>query len=203
MRRAAFAGSVVVRDRRRMNEILPFPFVRSEGNAWTENFHERKTRMADGFNENARRLVWLAREGAGDEVGSRCERDHQWTEGAQTSAAGGEGGIEVRLRGRRGLALGHAIDAVVHDDIGHVDVAPAGMEEMVAADGIAVAVAARHHDRQVRPRHFQSGGERQRTAVHAMEAVAIGIGRNARRAADTGHDDDIFRRQDRVRQKPG
>src|SRR5208282_1295485 len=50
--------------------------------------------------------------------------------------------------------------SVVGDDVGHVDVAPASGQKMIAADGIAVGVAARHHDREVGPRHLQAGGKR-------------------------------------------
>ena len=156
--------------------------------------------MLDRFRQHVGGLVGIAGEAAGDEVGARGERDHQRMERPHFGAARRQRGVEFRLRGRRGLALGHAVDVVVHDDVSHVDVAPAGVQEVVAADRVAVAVAARDHDRQIRPRHFQAGGERQRTAVHAVEAVAIGVGGNARRAADAGHDADLFRRQAQLRE---
>ena len=129
---------------------------------------------------------------AGDEVGPGGEGDHQRMERAHPGAARRQRSVKIRLRGRRGLALGHAVDAIVHHHICHVDVAAAGVQEMVAADRIAVAVTAGHHDGEIRPRHFQSGGQRERTAVHAVETIAIRVGRNPRRAADAGDDGDLF-----------
>ncbi len=121
----------------------------------------------------------------------------------QPGAAGRQRAVPVRLGGRRGLALGHAVDPVVHDDIGHVDVAPAGVQEMVAADGKTVAVTAGDQDREIGSRDLETGGERQRAAMHAVKAVAVGVGRNPRRAADTGNHCDIFRRDADFRQGTG
>src|SRR5262252_9170372 len=49
------------------------------------------------------------------------------TELADAGAAGRQLVVPVGLGGRRGLALGHAVHVVVHHDVGHVHVAPAGM----------------------------------------------------------------------------
>jgi len=49
--------------------------------------------------------------------------------------------LEPDRRRRRGLLFGQAIDEVVHDEIGHVDVLARAVIEMVAADGETVAVA--------------------------------------------------------------
>ena len=156
--------------------------------------------MLDRFRQHVGGLVGIAGEAAGDEVGARGERDHQRMERPHFGAARRQRGVEFGLRGGRRLALGHAVDVVVHDDVGHVDIAPAGVQEMVAADRIAVAVAAGDDNGQIRPRHFQAGGERQRAAVDAVKAVAIGIGGDARRAADARHHADLFRRQAELRE---
>src|SRR5208282_1036707 len=63
---------------------------------------------------------------------------------------------------------------------------------MIAADRVAVAVAARHHDREIGPRHLQPGGKRERSPVNAVESVAVGVGRDARRAADSGDDGNLL-----------
>ena len=68
--------------------------------------------------------------------------------------------VPVGLGGRRRLALGHAVDVVVHHDVGQVDVAPAGVQEVVAADRVAVAVAAGDEHREIGPRDLESGGRR-------------------------------------------
>ncbi len=59
--------------------------------------------------------------------------------------------FETNRRRGRGLLLRQAIDKVVHDDVGHVDVLARAVIEMVAADGEAVAVAAEEKDVQVGP----------------------------------------------------
>lgn len=56
-----------------------------------------------------------------------------------------------------GWPLGHAEDAVVHNDVGDVDVAPTGMQEMVAANGIAVAEAIWRVSSECRLTRFKSG----------------------------------------------
>src|SRR5262249_41345805 len=50
--------------------------------------------------------------------------------------------------------------------------------------------------------HLQSGGERERATMHAVEAVAVRIGRDAGRAADAGDNDDLLRRQAQLRESP-
>jgi hypothetical protein len=76
--------------------------------------------------------------------------------------------LHPRLAGWRHLPRGQAIDLVVHDDIGQVDVAAHRLNEVVQADTVAVAVTARgyHCDRGV----GQPGasGKRQRAAVQAV-----------------------------------
>ena len=69
---------------------------------------------------------------------------------AEAGAAGRELRIPVGLGRRRRLALGHAVDVVVHHDVGQVDIAPARVQEMVAADRIAVAVAAGDEHGEIR-----------------------------------------------------
>src|SRR5208282_6417912 len=69
---------------------------------------------------------------------------------------------------------------------------PTSVQKMVAADRIAVAVAARHHDREIGPRDLQPGGKCERSAVNAVESVAVGVGRNSRRAADSGDDGNLL-----------
>jgi hypothetical protein len=50
------------------------------------------------------------------------------------------------------------------------------VQEVVAADGEAVAVAAEGDDRQVRARHLQPLRHGEAAPVHAVEAVAVDIG---------------------------
>ena len=82
-------------------------------------------------------------------------------------------GFETDRRRGRGLLLRQAIDEVVHDEVGHVDVLARAVIEMVAADGEAVAVAAEEKDVQVGPGQADAGGERDGAAVNEVRAVAV------------------------------
>ena len=131
------------------------------------------------------------------------ERDHQRMERAHAGAAGRELGVPVGLGRRRRLALGHSVDVVVHHDVGQVDVAPARVQEVIAADRVAVAVAAGDEHRQFGARDLEAGCRGERAAVHAVEAVAGRVRGNARRAADAGDDDDLVRAAPHLRQRLG
>ena len=100
--------------------------------------------------------------------------------------------FEADRRRGRGLLLRQAIDQVVHDDVGHVDVLARAVIEMIAADGEAVAVAAEHKDVQIGPGEADAAGERHGAAVDEMRAVAVDEIREARGAADAGEGDDLL-----------
>jgi len=179
----------------RPRHLFPLALLRTESYAWAENLDEGKSGCADRIGDDVGGAVRIARECARDEIGSRGERDHQRMEDLQAGAARGKFRIPVGFGGGRRLALGHAVHMVVHDDVGQVDVAPASMQKVVAADGVAVAVAARHHDREVGPRQLQPARRGERAPVHAVKSVAGGVGRDARGAADAGDDGDVLRPQ--------
>ena len=81
--------------------------------------------------------------------------------------------LESDGRRRRGLFLRQAIDEVVHDEIGHVDVLAGAVIEMVAADGETVAVAAEQEHVEIGPGEADAACERDRAAVDVMRAVAV------------------------------
>ena len=95
-------------------------------------------------------------------------------------------------RRRRGLFLRQAIDEVVHDEIGHVDVFARAVIEMVAADGEPVAVAAEQKHMQIGPGETDARRERDGAAMDEMRAVAVDEIRKARRTTDACESDDLF-----------
>ncbi len=111
----------------------------------------------------------------------------------------GAGGIGLRFeaerRGGRGLLFRQAIDEVVHDDVGQVDVLARAVLEVVAADREGVAVAAEEEHVQVRPRKAHARGQRHRAPVDEMPAVGIDEIREARGAADAREGDDVLVRK--------
>ena len=95
--------------------------------------------------------------------------------------AGGVGlGFEPDRRRRRGLFLRQAIDEVVHDEVGHVDVLARAVIEMIAADGESVAVTSEQEHVEIRPGETNAGGERNGAAMNEVRAVAIDEIRKAR-----------------------
>ena len=86
--------------------------------------------------------------------------------------------------GRRVLALGQPVDLVVEQQDREVDVAAQGVDEVVAADRQAVAVAGDDPHVEVGPGHGQAGGDGRRPAVDRVHAVGVHVVREAARAAD-------------------
>ena len=87
----------------------------------------------------------------------------------------------------RATNVGQAVNEVVHDQVGHLDVFACGVDEVVAADGEGVAVAAEGEHVQVGPRDGKSAGEGQRTTVNVVHAVCLHKVREPAGAADAGH----------------
>ena len=88
-----------------------------------------------------------------------------------------------------------AINLVVHHDVGQIDVAAHGVNEMVAADAETVAVAAGADDFQLVVAQLDAGGHRQRAAVQRVHAVGVDVARQVGGAADAADDADLMRLQ--------
>ena len=102
------------------------------------------------------------------------------------------GGGQPRLRGgRRHLAAGHAVDLVVEHQAGELEIAPAGVDQMIAADRQTIAVAGDDDDMQIGTRQRQAGRIGERPAVRDMEGVGVDIGRQPPGAADAGDDREL------------
>src|SRR5690606_5600460 len=110
------------------------------------------------------------------------------------------GGDEALLTGGRVLSLGQRVDLVVLDDVGQVDVAAAGMDEVVAADAVGVAVAVHHQHRHLGVGQAEAGGHRQRPTVDGHEAVGVDVVGQFRAAADAADDHDLVGRDAQVGQ---
>jgi len=65
------------------------------------------------------------------------------------------------------------------------------VDEVVAADGEGVAVAADHDHMEVRPGDLDSGGEGQRPSVRGVEGVEIHVANRAGGTADAGYERDL------------
>ena len=83
-----------------------------------------------------------------------------------------------------------------------VDVAPHGVQDVVAADGERVTIAGDDPDHQVRPGDLEAGGQRRRAAVDGVEAVGVHVVGRAARAADAADEDDVLARVAEVGHDP-
>src|SRR5690606_37027715 len=117
-------------------------------------------------------------------------------------APGARAGDEAGAAGGRHLAFGQSVDLVVHDDVGDVHVAPDRVQEVVPADGVAVAVAPGGQHRQVAVGQLQAHGRRQRAPVHDVEVVAVDVVADFARAADARDDGYLVGRLAQLEQRP-
>ena len=101
-------------------------------------------------------------------------------------------GLRATESAGRELTLGHTVDTVVEQDQVDVDVTTAGVDEVVATDGGAVAVASDHPHTEVRVGQLDASGGSGSTTVDAMETVGIHVVGEARGAADAADDNDVF-----------
>src|SRR5207253_6278401 len=97
-------------------------------------------------------------------------------------------GFRTAVRSGGELAFGQSINAVVLDDVGHVDAAPDRMRELAEADRGRIAVAGNAEIDQVAVGEIGAGQYRRHAAMHRIEAVRIAeeIIRRLRGAADAG-----------------
>ena len=137
------------------------------------------------------RCFWSAAEAAGDEGGAGGEGEGDGVDGALDVAEGRALGLHAEAAGGRGLAGGEAVDLVVHDDVGEVDVAAHGVDEVAAADAEAVAVAAGDEDGHGVVGHLDAGGDGERAAVQGVHAVGVDEAGEVGGAADAADGGDL------------
>ena len=165
-----------------------------EGDAGADDVDERRALVADRSRDQRHQLGLVAGKTARHKARAELQRDRHQVDGVV-----GVHHALFRLRAAVGgggeLALGQAVDAVVLDDIGHVDAAPDRMRELAEADGRGIAVAGDAEIDQVAVGEVGAGQDRRHAAVHRIEAVRIAeeIVRRLRGAADAGDFCDAMR----------
>lgn len=98
-------------------------------------------------------------------------------------------------RRRRSLAARHAVDVVVEHDDREVHIAAAAVDEVIAADGRAVAIARDDDDVEVRVGELDARRERNGAAVRRVQGIKVHVARGARRAANARDDDRVVLRE--------
>src|SRR5207244_1812096 len=100
-----------------------------------------------------------------------------------------------------GLPFGKSVDAVVEDDIGHVEIAAAAVDEVPGTDSIAITIASDCYHRQLMVRQLRASRDRQRPAVQRVQAVSINVVGRLPRTADAGNHRDPMRRNLQLKER--
>ena len=79
---------------------------------------------------------------------------------------------QINERGGRSLTTCHAGDFVVQHHAGEIEIAPEGVDQVIAADREAVAVAGDHDHLQVRARELETCGAGERPAMGNVKGVS-------------------------------
>ena len=164
-----------------------------EDHAVLEDLDYGSAFMAGGSGEDVLRCGQLDINAAGEEVAACAEHQLCRNEGVFHSS------VRARLRhetacARRGvLAFGEAVDLVVEEHDVDVDVSAYGVDEVVAADGEAVAVARDLPYGHLRIGHFVACGYCGGASVDCVEAVCVHVVGQARAAADTRYHGSLVR----------
>src|SRR5205823_14270339 len=98
------------------------------------------TLVADRGLDQRNELGLVAGEASRHEAGAKLQRDADQVDGV-VAISDAALGLRATVGGGRELTLGQAVDAVVLDDIGHVDAAPDRMGELAETNRGAVTVA--------------------------------------------------------------
>ena len=130
---------------------------------------------------------------ASDERRLRSQRHRQRVERMIDGAKRCALGDLARLRRRRILTLGEAVDAIVEQQDRQVHVAAQCVDEVVAANGQRVAVAGDHPHVEVRPGHRDACGNGRSTAMNAVHAIRIHVVRETAAAPDTTDEHSVLR----------
>src|SRR5660397_202251 len=94
----------------------------------------------------------------------------------------------AHIHHRGQLSSGHPIRAVVEQQAGQIDIASAGVDEMIAPDGRTVPVTGQDNHRELRMGHFYPCGEREGTPVDGMHRVEVQITSSTAGAPYASHD---------------
>ena len=100
--------------------------------------------------------------------------------------------LETNRRSRAGLFFGQAVDEIIHDDIGHLDVFARGVIDVIAANRKCITIAAKNEHMNVRSAQRNAAREGQGAAVNVVGAVGLHEIREATGAADAGDRGDFL-----------
>ena len=140
------------------------------------------------------RCFWSALKPRATKVAPAAEGERDGIDGRVDIAEGHALGLHADAAGGRGLPGGEAVDLVVHHDVGQVEVATHGVDEVAGADAEAVAVAARDQDGHGVVGELHAAGNGERPAVQRVHAVGVDEAGEVGGAADAADRRDLVLR---------
>ena len=173
--------------------LAPVPLFRIEivvRRARLEDVEERVAFVLNPLFDRRYEMFDVVRVAAADPCRAGGEGEPDWVDGLVDVRMGEGLRLDAELEGRRGLALRQPVDAVVVDDVQHVQVPAAGVHEVSAADSEPVAVAAETEDLELRIRELNPGRVRERPAVQRVDPVRLHIVDRLRGTPDPRDDRD-------------
>src|SRR3989449_1907843 len=135
--------------RRILPVLAPVPLLRVQvvvRRAGLQDIEEGVSFVLDPRLDRGDEVLDIVRVAAADPCRARCEGEPYRVDGLVDVRMGEGLRLDAELEGRRGLALRQPVDAVVVDNVQHVQVPAAGVHEVSAADSEPVAVAAEAQD---------------------------------------------------------
>ena len=165
-----------------------------EGDAGADHVDERCALVLDGGRDQRHQLGLVAGKASRHEARAKLKCDRHQVDGV-VGIRHAALVLRAAVGGGRKLTLGEAVNAVVFDDIGHVDAAPDRMRELAEADRGRVAVAGNAEVDQIAVGEIGAGQHRWHAAMDRIEAMRIAeeiVGR-FRGAADARNLGDAMR----------
>ncbi len=165
------------------------------GDARLQHVNQRVALVLNCQHNHLGQVLGVAAEAARDEAGAHRHAQRDGVD-RHLDAALRRGAAQVAVfAGRRILPLGQAVDLVVLHDVGDVGVAAHRVNEVVAADAVAVAIAGYGDDLQVVVRQLDASRHRQGATVDAVVGVDPQVVGQLRAAADATDHQRLVRRE--------
>src|SRR6056297_1264400 len=140
-----------------------------------EDLHNREPFVFNGLFEYPLNLQDMIGGGSAHKGSTRGPGNFNHVKGLVYVAVRRGCSLDTASRQRGKLPAGHAVDTIVHNNSGEINIAAAGMDKMVASNRHAVPVSHRDQHIQFRLAKFYPGSKSQGPAVQGMQRMKIDV----------------------------
>lgn len=172
-----------------------------EGGTELQNVDEGKTFVENGLLDEFGEVRNFRGKPLGHEGGAVQKRGGHGVERLVWITTRRRLGLHARSRRRRGLACRQAVEVVVVDEVGQVNVAADGVDEVADALAVGVAVSRVSDDGQLVVSQLDADSHGQSPAVNAVKGVEVVKIRTVGRAADAKNHGHLVRLEAELRQR--